>query len=186
METSIEKWVRVSGFEGYYSVSSLGRIMSHARITPRNIKMKEEIKAQEDGGNGYLKVQLCRDGYRKKFWVHRLVASHFLPNPMNKGQVNHIDSDPKNNQVTNLEWATPSENMRHVVRSGRSNIQRIAPISWNNRRKGIIQFDLLGNPVRQWDSITDAARFFGTRAGDICSALKGKQKTSRGFKWQYA
>jgi|SRR5690554_901147 len=65
---------------------------------------------------GYLKVSLVsQDGRRMYASVHRLVAEAFIPNPLNKPYVNHKDGDKINNKVTNLEWCTPTENMRHAV-----------------------------------------------------------------------
>jgi len=66
-----------------------------------------------------MRVTLCKDGKTKRFSLHRLVAIHFLGNPENKPQVNHIDNDPTNNQVTNLEWCTGKENMKHSAIQGR-------------------------------------------------------------------
>lgn len=180
-----ENWVPINGFEGLYSVSDHGRIRTETRLTPRNILITQKIKELEDGGNGYLKVKLSLGGVKYGFWVHRIVASHFIANPNQKKEVNHIDSNPKNNHVSNLEWVTPSENMKHLVRMGRSNIHRISKISQANRRRKIIQMDVSGNVIRRWDSVTEAAKEYGTTTGDICSALNGRQKTSRGFKWQY-
>lgn len=64
--------------------------------------------------NGYLYVDLQYKGYRSKQPVHRLLATHFLPNPDNKRTVNHIDGNKLNNALSNLEWATYSENMKHA------------------------------------------------------------------------
>lgn len=70
---------------------------------------------------GYFRVELqCVDGKKKKELVHRLVAKAFLFNPTNKPVVNHIDSNPLNNNVSNLEWCTHKENSEHSWREGTS------------------------------------------------------------------
>ena len=64
---------------------------------------------------GYYRVKMVSDdGEKKTFLVHRLVALAFIPNPDNKAEVNHIDGDRLNNDVSNLEWVTREENMKHA------------------------------------------------------------------------
>ena len=67
---------------------------------------------------GYSNVCIVVNGKRKYCLVHRLVAMTFIPNPLNKKQVNHIDGNKKNNNVTNLEWCTNQENMQHASKMG--------------------------------------------------------------------
>lgn len=64
--------------------------------------------------NGYYYVDLQYNGYKSKFPLHRLIATHFLPNSENKRTVNHIDGNKLNNKLSNLEWATDSENIQHA------------------------------------------------------------------------
>ena len=66
----------------------------------------------------YRVVSLQQDGKQKHYYVHRLVAEAFLPNPDNLPQVNHIDGNPSNNHVENLEWVTAKENVRHAIDNG--------------------------------------------------------------------
>jgi hypothetical protein len=98
-----EIWKDIIGYEGFYKVSNLGRIQ-------RNNK---SIIKPEKTNRGYLRVILSKNSNIKKKSVHRLVAMGFIPNPENKPQVNHIDSDKENNNKNNLEWCTGSENMKH-------------------------------------------------------------------------
>ena len=88
-----------------YSICKSGRIFSH--------KSKRYL-TNVVGRCGYLKVTLRSQGKRKYALVHRLLAEAYLPNPENKPEVNHIDGNRANCSLRNLEWVTPSENVRHA------------------------------------------------------------------------
>lgn len=106
----MEEWRDIDGYEGYYQVSNLGRVKGIKLI--RQYK-KERILSQYllDRGKGYYKVWLYKDKKRKMYYVHRLVAQAFIPNPNNYPDINHKDENPRNNVVDNLEWCTESYNM---------------------------------------------------------------------------
>src|ERR1017187_2831030 len=87
-----------------YSIESTGKIWSHKRAIPRLLK-------QCDAGKGYLIVALFNDNGKQFVSVHRIVAQHFLPNPLNLPNVCHKDDDPTNNDVSNLFWGTQKDNM---------------------------------------------------------------------------
>lgn len=117
----IEEWRPVVGFEGLYEVSDKGRVKSLARIVKGKIGTTKRLKGKilrPKISNRYQRVWLCRDGFKKIYGIHRLVAQAFIPNPQNKPQVNHIDANPANNFVSNLEWVTISENVAHAVKIG--------------------------------------------------------------------
>lgn len=88
-----------------YSVSTWGRVFSHR---------KGEFLIPETTSKGYLRVKLWKNAKATHKKVHRLVAEAFLPNPLGKPQVNHIDGNKQNNSVTNLEWVTDEENKLHA------------------------------------------------------------------------
>lgn len=112
-------------YTGYYRVSNFGRVKSLERTVKRRNgslrTVKERIMVQTVFNKEYLKVGLSKYGKVKNMPVHRLVAIAFIPNPLNKPQINHIDSNPSNNHVNNLEWVTPKENMRHAIEFGNMN-----------------------------------------------------------------
>lgn len=74
--------------------------------------------------DGYERVVLTKDGIRKTYSVHKLVALAFIPNPENKTTINHIDGNKRNNNVLNLEWATEKENQNHKWKNGLANYNR--------------------------------------------------------------
>jgi len=107
----IENWKDIEGYDGVYQVSNLGKVRS---VRGDKVRM---IRGTLDRG-GYRFVFIKHKGLSKNHKVHRLVASAFIPNNLNKPQVNHIDSDRSNNDINNLEWCTAKENMRHASRKG--------------------------------------------------------------------
>jgi len=115
-----EKWKAIAGYEGY-AVSNLGKVKS--------LKYdKEKILKPYKHRGGYLFVYLYRNGKRKMFYVHRLVASAFIQNPEGFEQVNHKDEVKTNNCVSNLEWVSRLYNNNYGTRNERiSVVQRNDP-----------------------------------------------------------
>lgn len=106
-----EIWKDIKGYEGLYQVSNLGNVKSLMFINNVAKKHREKILFKSIR-SGYYTVNLCKNTIRKSKQVHRLVAEAFIPNPLNKKIVNHIDFDRKNNRVENLEWCSQKENVR--------------------------------------------------------------------------
>lgn len=114
-----EKWKEVEGYEGYYEVSTLGRVRSvDRRIVFKNNagsrKYKGQILKQRISTSGYPIVNLNINKNCKTVSVHRLVATAFIEKEEGKEIVNHIDGNKRNNNVENLEWVTYSENLLHA------------------------------------------------------------------------
>src|SRR5687768_10385047 len=98
-----EQWKWIEGVEGKYEISSHGKVRSHFFRTPR-------VMTTHLNEHGYPEVSLKprRPGQTRK--VHRLVAQAFLPNPLNLPLVHHRDTNRRNALLSNLEWATYSQN----------------------------------------------------------------------------
>lgn len=108
-----ESWQEVVGFEKLYLVSERGKVL----------KIEEHhcvpLKASKRKALRYQRVTLQKDGVRTVHTVHSLVATAFLGPPKEGMEVNHIDSNPFNNRLENLEWVTHRENIEHALSQGR-------------------------------------------------------------------
>lgn len=171
---------------------------------------KEPVKGYEEyqvdtngivyGKNGKpLKYSLNHKGYciinfyinhkRTGFGIHTLVASQFISNndPL-KWQVNHIDGNKENNNVDNLEWVTPEENMRHSVDVLGNNIG-----VKNGGAKAIKGINKKDGTEIYFDAMSDGARYFVEKnkikfiyaKNSLWRALNGKRKSYKGYYWQY-
>lgn len=125
MADAQENWVDIHGYEGCYQVSDLGRVKSLGRnVVHQGITYyrAECVLCPWSGTtSAYLCVRLYREGIRKKFSVHRLVAEHFLEGWDAGLEVNHKDGDRFNNAAVNLEMCTHRYNMQHAVLKGLKN-----------------------------------------------------------------
>lgn len=102
------RWFKdIPGFEGRYCVTSDGKVWAQPNRLHAGKYLKPSLK------KGYEFVCLCLGPYVYQRTVHRLVAQSFVTNPKHLPQVNHIDSDKRNNCATNLEWCTASHNKKH-------------------------------------------------------------------------
>jgi len=111
--------------------------------------------------------------------VHRLIALAFIENPQGKPMVNHLDNDPKNNRVENLEWATSKENMAHSVRQGRQ-VHQDGEKCWKHVLKAedvkrIFSFQMKHPTMRQLPMARELqAEFPQVKVDSIRDILKGK------------
>jgi hypothetical protein len=120
----MEIWKEIEGYEGLYEVSNYGRVKSLERIAKwgvANKVIKDTIL--EPKANPYCRVGLRKDNTQKAKSVHRLVATAFIPNPNNYPLVMHIDDNPQNNHVSNLQWGTKAMNSFDMAIKGRARNQ---------------------------------------------------------------
>lgn len=165
----------IKDLEGKYQVSNFGNVMS---LNYRRTGRAELVSPGKCGG--YLRVNLCKNGKMKMFFVHRLVAETFLPNPNNLPCVNHKDQTRTNNRVDNLEWCTYEYNINYGTRN-----ERVAKANTNGKRsKKVLQFTLDGEFVREWESTRECERNGFDHSG-VMKCCNGKQKTHKGFRWEY-
>ena len=153
----------VKGYEGLYAVTSCGKVWSYRNecfLKPRANK------------NGYLYVNLYKDGKVKKHLIHRLVTEAYIPNNENLPEINHKDENKTNNCLQNLEWCNHKYNQNY----GTIN-ERIS----NSKKIPILQYDLDGKFVREWSSATDVKK----DSTNIISCLKGRTKSAYGYFWKY-
>ena len=190
-----EIWKPIKDFEGYYEVSNIGRVKS---LNYRGTGKEKILKNIEDY-KGYLEVGLTKNGKRKQFKVHRLVAEAFIPNPENKPCIDHINTVKNDNRVENLRWVTYKENMNNEISKkkiseslkGENNPNYGKTGKKHPRSKSIVQIDQTTNEiVKVWGSTREAERIGGFCHNAISKCCKNKfnrlgNNIYKGFKWMY-
>lgn len=170
----MEKWKTISNNKNYM-ISNAGRIR-HAN---------DNVDHSTRDNKGYLVTDLYKDGQRFTHRVHRLVAQEFIPNPDNKPCINHIDGNKHNNNSSNLEWVTKKENSKHawvngLAKPSKSMLGRKNP---NAGRKG--------KPFRivetgeVFETLHECEKVINGNNRHINDCLKGRQKTHRGYHFEY-
>ena len=179
----MEVWKDICGYEGLYQVSNLGRVRSlHYRNTDevRELFLKPHNR-------GYLQVELHKNGDRKMFTVHRLVAIAFVEGFSEDREVNHIDENKHNNRADNLEWMSTSENVRYSI-SHRKKVKtrqypKFRPRSDN---RAVVQISLDGRLIKRWNSTIEVKERLGYNDWSIKQCCRGNRRTAYGCMWRYA
>ena len=174
----INDWIPVKGYEGLYEVSGiLGKVRSlNYRKTGR-----VEILTGFINRKGYVQIDLTKNGERKLFREHRIVAEHFRPNPFNKPCVNHLNEKTDDNRASNLSWTTYEENNNYGTRN-----ERIGKAQRNHvkKSKSVLQYTKTGEFVKEWPSTMECGRN-GFDQGHVAACCRGKLKTHKGFIWKF-
>jgi hypothetical protein len=124
-----EQFKPIKDFEGLYEISNLGKV--------KNLKTNRILKTQILK-IGYKSINLCKNSKLTTKYIHRLIATAFIPNLENKPEVNHINGIKTDNQILNLEWTTHKENINHAYRIGlcdAGNIGRKLAIEKRNNKE---------------------------------------------------
>lgn len=177
----VEEWRDIQGYEGLYQVSDWGNVKSVERYVRNGNgfrKVRERILKTFLAGDEkeYHYVKLYKNNDRKPFTIHELVAMAFIPNPYNKPEIDHIDTNKKNNNVENLRWVTHSENMNNPI--------TIEKLECNSNSKHVYQYDLEGNLIGVYVSLHEAERH-GYGRKEITNCCNGKQKKHKGSQWSF-
>lgn len=180
-----EEWRPIEGYEGYYEVSSFGRVKSLSRtiytiwkngepgtyFQKGRILVAKECAKNKKGWQTYLQVCLSVDGVQKYKLIHRLVAEAFLEHPVGKDYVNHKDGNKHNNCVDNLEWVTQKENIEHSIKTLDTKVT--TPV-------------VCVETGAKFNSTKEAAKSIGVSHSAISMAINGVRKTAGGLHWKLA
>lgn len=154
-----------------YKCNTNGEIFSKYR------KLKQSKRAE------YLCVTISHKNNRVTYYSHRIIAETFIPNPNNKPQVNHINGIKTDNRVENLEWCTSKENIFHSIKNG---FHIFPPKNRADLSKPVRKYTINGDFLKQFPSMSEAARESGLKVNNISLCCKGGKscKSTGGFKWE--
>lgn len=181
--TCNEIWKPVKDYEGLYEVSNLGRIKSLSKFhcTSKNYSSlgylsKEKILKPIIGVQGYLYVNLYKNKKHNFKRIHILVAQAFINNPNKFPMVNHKDENVMNNVVSNLEWCNNKYNLNYGTAQKRKA---------QKHNKPILQFDLNGNFIKEYESITQASKELNIKIDYISSCCLGRRRKTKGYVFKF-
>lgn len=150
-------WKPIKDWEELYSINELGEV--------KNNKTNKLIIGDVNNA-GYFRVSLCdkSNSRSKRYFRHRLVAEHFIDNPNNLTEVNHIDGNKSHNYVDNLEWISRKDNERHSRRELGNKGYKPFKVIYEDGREKVYEFK------------SDLAEILGVTTASIKNYLHGKSK----------
>lgn len=171
--------VEINGFPNY-RLDDQGNVFSQYKFkTGLVCEDWRPVKHVLDKATGYFLVTLVEGSVRKNQFIHRLLATHFIPNPNQKPQVNHIDGNKQNNCLSNLEWVTAQENAQHAVRTGLCDSRTLS------QSVAVIQETLDGIFVARHVSLHEAGRSTGIAWQNISKVVRKLRPKAGGYAWRY-
>jgi hypothetical protein len=194
-----EEWRDVVGYEGLYQISNLGRVKSlHRKMKRGSGIWVKPVKIMQPpiNGNGYHQVTLYDvNGKGKIKGVHQLVAEAFIKNIHKYMCIDHINTIKTDNRIENLRWCDYKMNMNNPITKAYVNAKRITYCfeDWYREKqryhqphsKRVLQFNLDNSFVKEWRTISEAARAVGTSVQAISRCCNGIVNTSMGFIWKF-
>lgn len=157
----------------FIEASNLGRVRTKDRIVNskngRKYHIKGRVLKQQLNKSGYMRVAFSMSEKTVKLYVHRVIATSFLPNPNNYPEVNHKDNDTTNNRLDNLEWCTRKYNRQYREKYGSAS------------GRPVFAVNLKTGKVLRFNSQSEAARQLGILVENINDVLKGKHYTAGGY-----
>lgn len=174
----MEKWRTIKDY-GDYQISNQGRVISNHYKTPK-------LLSYDVNSSGYRRVILYNSNGKERYFIHRLVCSHFKDNIKNDMCINHIDGIKENNNIDNLEYISYSENAKHAYRLGLTIHPGGIKGALNKMSKGVKMIDIKNGAVNEYGSIREASRINKLDSSSIAKCCKGKLNLVGGYKWEYA
>lgn len=184
-----EQWRVIPEFD-LYEVSNFGRIKSKPRTRKngQGYYQTKEVILNGSDTKGYRSITLKQDGKSKRFYIHRLVAMAFIPNPERKPFINHKDNNPSNNRAENLEWCTPQENTDWMIAQGRfkRNSQWLERLHKSQEKyyRAIKATNILTGETLFFKCINET-KIQGFQPSCVCNCCNGKRKAHAGYYWEY-
>ena len=184
-----EVWKDIKGYEGFYQVSNLGRIKGCERKNNHEAFIKKgRILTAVPNSKGYMRVCLKANGKSERFFVHRLVAEHFVEKEDNKNIINHLDCNPKNNNANNLEWTTLKGNSEYMKNLGRNKrtkewIENLTKSEREKFAKKVVRISENGEE-KEYEAVnaTKEDGFHPSCVSNCCNGIRGKHK---GYRWKF-
>lgn len=164
-QEKLEKYVNykwIEGFEGKYAINKQGDVLSvNYRMTGQAVHLKSARNK-----HGYMMITLTKDKKQKNYYIHRLTAEAFIPNPENYPEINHKDCNKLNNDISNLEQCSRQHNLEHSYKHN---------LAYNMPKK-------VTNGKKIQPSIKQAGRSLGIHFQAISACINGKTKSAGGYK----
>ena len=173
-----EIWKDIPEYEGIYQVSNLGRVRSVDRFSRHGHRLRGKLLSRLNVGKGYVAVGLNKDGTRRQFYVHRLVAFAFVSGYEDGFEVNHINEDKEDNRASNLEWVNHITNINHGTGRKRQ-FEKLYT------KKKVEMYSIDGEFISSFESACQAGRSISVRVSHIAECCRGICKTAYGYKWKY-